>query len=173
MANQRRKMLAAGQPVPVTWQAPPRAAGWQHVPLLVVHRRPNRLGSGDVATGFVTVQRGATTYQRRAWPNALERGEHGTAGYASGCRCRRCKAARLRSNQNERNVALAVLKGREAVWKVDTGPAWRHVIRLREACWPVHRIASEAGVCEATVWRLGRAGKCWNLVADAVLRLEP
>ena len=144
----------------------------QLVPPLGVHRRRSRLGSGDVASGFVTVHRGATTYVRRAPANALDRGEHGTAGYASGCRCSRCKRARLRY-QNERNVALAVLKGREAVWKVDTGPVWAHVGQLRQAGWSVPRIARAAGVCEATVWRLGRAGKCWNLVGDAILRLQP
>lgn len=125
-----------------------------------------------MAEGFVTVHRGSGTYVRRAWPNAVERGEHGTAGYASGCRCSRCVKARRRY-ERELLAARAVLRGRQAVFKVGTVPVWRHVVRLRAAGWSVPRIARAAGVCEASVWRLNRAAKCWNLVADSILALEP
>jgi hypothetical protein len=71
-------------------------------------------------------------------------------------------------------VARKVLAGRrEAVWKVSTGPARKHVARLRAAGWSMQRIADRAGVAPCTLWRLGRARRCWNLVSDAILRLQP
>jgi lambda repressor-like predicted transcriptional regulator len=59
------------------------------------------------------------------------------------------------------------------VWKVSTGPVRRHLELLRAAGWSMARVAREAQVCEATVWRVLRADKCWNLVASSILGLEP
>lgn len=122
---------------------------------------------------FDVAHRGGTVYLRRARSTAAERGEHGTvAAYNGGCRCARCVRAR-RGRWRELQVARKVMRGREPVFKVSTARVWSHVGRLREAGWSVAGIARAAGVCEASVWRLGRAAKCWNLVADAVLALQP
>jgi hypothetical protein len=126
-----------------------------------------------VAQRFDVAHRGETVYLRRARSTAAERGEHGTvAAYNGGCRCSKCVRAK-RARWRETSAARKVLAGREAVFKVSTTRAWRHVGELRGAGWSVASIARAAGVCEATVWRLGRAERCWNLVAAAVLALEP
>ena len=68
-------------------------------------------------------------------------------------------------------AARLVLAGRTPEWKVSTAPVRRHLEELRAAGWSMARIAREAKVCEATVWRVRRADKCWNLVADAFRRI--
>ena len=114
-----------------------------------------------------------TSYRRRARLTAAERAEHATiAGYGAGCRCSRCVKARRRY-QRQLLAARKVLAGGHAVWKVNTGPVWRHVARLRAAGWSVPRIARAAGVAEATVWRLRRCERCWNVVSDSILVLDP
>ena len=122
---------------------------------------------------FDVVHRYGSTYRRRARSTAVERGEHGTvAGYQGGCRCSGCGRARNRYDRTWK-AARKVLAGREVVWMVPTARVRAHVVRLRDAGWSVRQIGEASGWSEQTVRRLQRSDRCWNLVADAVLALEP
>jgi hypothetical protein len=76
---------------------------------------------------------------------ALERGEHGTAAYALGCRCRRCRSA-ARLSERTRRAERAVLDGRAPLYWCSTRPMVDHVAELRARGMTLRAIAEAAGL---------------------------
>jgi hypothetical protein len=101
-------------------------------------------------------------------PNALERGEHGPAAYAQGCRCERCKREYRRSNR-ERYALNHALNGQPVIYQVSTKPMARHIDELRRQGWTLADIARAAGLSAPAFRHALRHGRTLSTTVDAVL----
>lgn len=114
------------------------------------------------------MHRASRTYERRKAPNALERGEHGTAAYAQGCRCGRCKRAR-HSADRYRRALIHALNDQPVTYRVSTMPMAAHVADLRARGWTLTEIAGAAGLNVEAFRRALRHGRTLSTTLDAVL----
>jgi hypothetical protein len=101
-------------------------------------------------------------------PSALERGEHGTAGYAAGCRCGRCKGVRRRADR-QRRAANNAINGRAVLYRTSTKAMEFHVAELRHQGWTLAQIATAAGLNVEAFRRAMRHGRTINTTVRAVL----
>lgn len=123
-----------------------------------------------VANGpdLITVHRASRTYQRRRVATALDRGEHGTAAYAQGCRCGRCKRAR-RLADRQRRAANNAINGRPVIYRTTTTAMEAHVAELRRQGWTLAQIATTAGINVEAFRRALRHGRTMSTTVRAVL----
>jgi hypothetical protein len=117
------------------------------------------------------VRRTNRTYVRRQKaPNALERGEHGTAAFAQGCRCKRCTGAR-RAADRQRRALIHALNDQPVIYRVSTKPMVPHIDELRRQGWTLAQIATAAGLNVEAFRRALRHGRTLSTTVDAVLRV--
>jgi hypothetical protein len=125
----------------------------------------------DNGPDLITVRRASRTYQRRRVPTALDRGEHGTAAYAQGCRCRWCKRARRLADRHRRAGNNAI-NGRPVIYRTTTTAMDVHVAELRRQGWTLARIAIAAGLNVEAFRRALRHGRTLNTTVRAVLAVR-
>jgi hypothetical protein len=107
---------------------------------------------------------------REGRPTALDRGEHGTAGYTQGCRCRLCVAATRESERRRRHELIVLNENRVPYTKsVAAGFAARHARKLIADGWSVEKIAANAGLNPETVHRVLRGRTARSSTARAIL----
>jgi hypothetical protein len=111
------------------------------------------------------------TYERRKLSNALERGEHGTAGFAQGCRCRRCRTDRRLADRQRRAVNHAV-NGQPVIYRTTTVALTDHVADLRRQGWTLQEIAGAAGLNPEAFRRALRSGRTLNTTVERVLAVR-
>src|SRR5262245_2930950 len=117
-------------------------------------------------TARVTVHRlDGRVYDRAKAPNAVERGVHGTAAYALGCRCRYCVGA-ARASERVRRAERAVLDGRPPLYWTTTKPIEPHVAALRADGWTLKAIAEAAGLNVEAFRRALRKGTTSSIVVS-------
>jgi len=104
-------------------------------------------------------------------PNALERGVHGTAAYALGCRCKRCRGA-ARASERVRRAERAVLAGRPPLYWCTTRPMAAHIAVLRADGWTLKAIAETAGLNPEAFRRALRKGTTSSAVVRRVLAVR-
>jgi hypothetical protein len=105
---------------------------------------------------------------RRKAPNALELNLHGTAAFAQGCRCNRCKRARKAADRQRRALNHA-LNDQPVIYRVSTKPMARHIDELRRQGWTLAQIATAAGLNVEAFRRALRHGRTLSTTVDAVL----
>lgn len=126
---------------------------------------------GNTPSALVTVRRRSGTYQRRKAPNALDRGIHGTAAYAQGCRCKRCRSGRQRADR-ERRALNHALNGQAVIYRTSTTLMAAHVAELRRQGWTLADIAIGAGVNVEAFRRTLRSGRTLSTTVERVLALR-
>jgi hypothetical protein len=120
----------------------------------------------------VTVRRSGKTFDRRRAANALDRNEHGTAGYALGCRCVLCRSA-ARTSERVRRAERAVLVGREPLyWRTVPEAMTEHVAALRARGWSLRAISAAAGLHPDALGRALRKGSTSSHTVNKVLGVE-
>jgi hypothetical protein len=124
-----------------------------------------------MAPDRVVVHRLGREFDRAKVPNALDRDEHGTAGYALGCRCRRCRSA-ARTAERVARAERALLAGREPVYWCSTAPMARHIAALCADGWTLKAIALAAGLNVAAFRRALRRGSTSSTTVAKVMRVR-
>ena len=111
-------------------------------------------------------------FTRAKVPNAVEANRHGTtAGYAVGCRCRRCVAA-ARASERVRRAEYAVLAGRRPLYWCSTRPMLDHIGALRARGMTLKAIALAAGLNVEAFRRCLRRGRTSSDVVRRVLAVR-
>jgi hypothetical protein len=124
-----------------------------------------------MAPGRVAVHRLGRDFTRAKATNAIERGEHGTGAYASGCRCGRCRSA-ARLSERVARAERAVLAGREPVYRSSTRPMLDHVAALCADGWTLKAIALAAGLNVEAFRRAVRRGSTSSTTVAKVMRVQ-
>jgi hypothetical protein len=114
------------------------------------------------------------TYERRRPGSALDRQEHGLAAFQRGCRCSVCRAGRRRYDR-ERYALLQLLRCGAINRRVPARRAAEHLEVLRQGGWSWPAISAATGFSIPALVHVRRRpqGRCWSLLRDAVLELEP
>jgi hypothetical protein len=108
---------------------------------------------------------------RAKMANAVERNEHGTAAYALGCRCQRCRAA-ARLSERTRRAETVVLAGRPPLYWCSTRPMAAHIAALRADGWTLRAIAEAAGLNTEAFRRALRCGRTSSETVRRVLAVR-
>jgi hypothetical protein len=119
------------------------------------------------ATVVVRRADGRVLYRRKAL-NARELDRHGTAAYALGCRCGRCRAA-VRTAERVRRAERSLLAGRAPLYWCSTRPMADHVAVLRARGMTLRAIAEAAGLNVEAFRRALRKGSTSSEVVRRVL----
>jgi hypothetical protein len=121
-----------------------------------------------MASATVVVHRSGRVFTRAKAPNARERGEHNAAGYASGCKCRRCRSAAALADRTRR-AERSILRGVPALyWCAVPTAMLEHVGDLRARGWSLRAISAAAGLHPEA---LGRAMRKGTTSSDTVRRV--
>jgi hypothetical protein len=116
-----------------------------------------------------------TVFRRAKVTNARERGEHGSlACHRAGCRCPSCRGARRRYDREHYALRQLVRTG-EINRRISARATAEHLDALRARGWSWPKLAAATGFAVPTLQRIRAQPerRCWSIVEQAVLAVEP